>query len=86
MSRRPSQDHASGHGLACPLHRHDAAGIAAGGDEAEVGAGLRERVRIDVGLFGGILDGAHLLGAMGERFPEEPLGAPRGSFRLTGIA
>ena len=56
-------------GRQAPLHRHDAAGIAAGGDEAEVGAGLRERVRIDVGLLGGLLDGAHLLGGHGRAYP-----------------
>jgi hypothetical protein len=35
------------------LHRHDAAGIAAGGDDhTEIGARRRQRVRIDVGLGG----------------------------------
>ena len=33
-----------------PLHRLHAAGIAAGGEHTEIGARLRERVRIDVAL------------------------------------
>ena len=52
-----------------------AAGIAAGGDDAEITARLRERVRIDVGLFSGIFDGGRRLGAMRERVFEEPLRA-----------
>src|SRR5262245_56014431 len=39
-----------------PLHGERIAGIAAAGDDAEVTARLRERVRIDVGLGRGRLD------------------------------
>ena len=45
-----------------PLHGLDAAGIGAGGDDAQIGARLFQRARIDVGLGGSILDGGHLLG------------------------
>ena len=38
-----------------PLHRLHAAGIAAAGDDAEVAAGLPERLLIDVDLGGSIL-------------------------------
>jgi hypothetical protein len=44
-----------------PLHGLHAPGIAAGGDDAEVGAGLCERIRIDVRLFGRVLDITDLL-------------------------
>jgi hypothetical protein len=50
-----------------PLHRVRAAGIGAGGDDAEVGARLLERLRIDVGLFGRLLGIADLLRAISER-------------------
>jgi len=36
-----------------PLHRLHAAGTAAAGDDAEIGARLFQRLRIDVGLGGG---------------------------------
>jgi len=61
-----------------PLHRLDAAGVGAAGDDAEVGARLLQRRRIDVGLAGGRLDAAHRLGAMGERVAEEALRALAG--------
>src|SRR5215831_2455136 len=50
-----------------PLHRLHAAGIAAGGDDTEVGARLFERCEVNVGLLGRVLDIADLHGAMGER-------------------
>ena len=40
--------------------------IGAAGDDAKVTAGLRERDRLDMGLFGRLLDIADALGAMGE--------------------
>src|SRR5215831_21413643 len=54
-----------------PLHRLHAAGIAAGGDDAKLGARLFERARIDVGLGGGLLDVARMLGATCKRVLEE---------------
>jgi hypothetical protein len=39
------------------MHRVRPAGVDAAGDDAEVGARLLERVRLDVGLGGGLLDG-----------------------------
>ena len=56
-----------------PLYRLHASGIAAGSDDAEGGARLVQRLRIDVGLGGRLLEVAHLLGAMGERVAEKAL-------------
>jgi len=53
MSTRPSLTPLADLGRSAgqtPLHRHHAAGIAAGGEHTEIGARLRERVRIDVAL------------------------------------
>ena len=55
------------------MHGQDAAGITAAGDDAELGARLGQRVLVDVSLFGGFLDGAHLLGAASKLLAEEPL-------------
>jgi hypothetical protein len=55
MSTRPSLTPLADLGRSAgqtPLHRHHAAGIAAGGEHTEIGARLRQRVRIDVGLGG----------------------------------
>jgi len=74
MSTRPSLTPLTDLGRSAgqaPLHRLHAAGVAAAGDDAEIGARLFERLRIDVRLGGRFLDGGHLLGAMGERVPEE---------------
>src|SRR5215831_13886687 len=58
-----------------PLHGLHAAGIAAAGDDAEVGAGLPECLLIDVGLSGSILDDARRLGATCELLAKELLRA-----------
>jgi hypothetical protein len=47
--------------------------IGTAGDDAEVAARLLERMRIDVGLGGRLLDVADPLGAMGERVLEKLL-------------
>jgi len=52
-----------------------AAGIAAGGDEAEVGARLRERLHVDVGLGGRL--GVILLNAQMSGFGDGNLGSTR---------
>src|SRR5262249_50502702 len=65
-----------------PLHRLHAAGIAAGGDDAEVGARLPERLLVNVGLGGRILDDARLLGATSELLPKELLRARAALGRL----
>ena len=53
----------------------NAAGIAAAGDDAEVGARLPECLLIDVGLSGRLLDDARLLGATSELLAQELLRA-----------
>jgi len=58
-----------------PLHGLHAAGIAARSDDAEIGARLFERHRIDVDLAGRRLDRGHRLGAMRELVAEEALRA-----------
>jgi hypothetical protein len=58
MSTRPSLTPLADLGRSAgqaPLHRLHAAGIAAAGDNTEVGARLPERLLIDVGLGGSIL-------------------------------
>jgi len=49
-----------------PLHRLRPAGIGAASDDAEIGARLLQRLRVDVGLGGRLLDGGHRLGATGK--------------------
>src|SRR5262249_47771186 len=44
-----------------PLHRLHAAGIGAAGDDAEIGARLPERLLIDVGLGGSILNSRSMI-------------------------
>ena len=61
-----------------PLHRHHAAGVPAAHDDAEIGTGLIERRRIDVGLGGGRLDVGHRLGATCELVLEKALRALAG--------
>src|SRR6516164_11143899 len=59
MSTRPSLTPLADLGRSAgqaPLHRLHAAGIAAARDDAEVGARLRERPHLDVGLGGRLLD------------------------------
>src|SRR5262249_58692745 len=56
-----------------PLHRLHAPGIAAAGDDAEIGARQFERYRLDVRFGGRLLDVGHLLRATGEPVPEELL-------------
>ena len=58
-----------------PLHRLRPAGIGAAGDDAEIGACLPERLLIDVGLGGSILDDARRLGATCELLAQELLRA-----------
>src|SRR5215472_4486159 len=58
-----------------PLHGLHAAGIGAAGDDAEVAARLRERLDVDVGLFGRFLDVGHPLGATSELLAKELLRA-----------
>src|SRR5262249_35754150 len=54
-----------------PLHRMHAAGIAAADDDTEIGARLPERLLVNVGLGGCILDDARLLGATCELLAQE---------------
>src|SRR5262249_42899029 len=54
-----------------PLHGLRPAGIGAAGDDAEIGACLPERLLIDVGLGGSILDDARRLGATSELLAKE---------------
>src|SRR5262249_44368610 len=65
-----------------PLHRHDAAGVAAAGDDAELGADRRERVRIDVSFFGRFLHVAGGLWTACERVLKKALRALAGFDRL----
>ena len=58
-----------------PLHGLRPAGIGAAGDDAEIGACLPERLLIDVGLGGSILDDARRLGATCELLAQELLRA-----------
>src|SRR5262249_11211133 len=58
-----------------PLHRLHTAGVGARGDDAEVGARLPERLLVNVGLGGCILDDARLLGATCELLAQEMLRA-----------
>src|SRR5262245_50905186 len=84
MSTRPSLTPLADLGRSArqaPLHRLHAPGIAAADDDAEVGARVFERARIDVGLFGLILDDARVLGATCELLPKELLRA-LAAFRL----
>src|SRR5215831_17796808 len=74
MSTRPSLTPLADLGRSAgqaPLHCLHAAGIAAGGDDAEVAAGLPECLLIDVGLSGRLLDDARLLGATSELLAQE---------------
>src|SRR5262252_8331381 len=64
-----------------PLQRLRPAGDGTARDDAELGARLAERVRINVRLLGRLLEIAHRLGAMGERVAEKPLSA-FAAFRL----
>jgi hypothetical protein len=57
------------------VHRVRAARVGAAGDDAELGAGLLERVRIDVGLGGRLLDVADSLRTAYELLAEEALRA-----------
>ena len=50
-----------------PLHAVRSAGVGSAGDDAKVAARLLERLHIDVGLHGRVLDVADAPGAMGER-------------------
>src|SRR5215813_15637019 len=78
MSTRPSLTPLADLGRSAgqrPLHGLHAAGIAAGGDDAEVGARLPERLLIDVGLSGRLLDDARRLGATCELLAQELLRA-----------
>src|SRR5215831_20119241 len=52
-----------------PLHGLHAAGVAAAGDDAEVTARLPERLLVNVGLGGCILNVGHPLGAHGRARP-----------------
>ena len=61
-----------------PLHGLHGAGIGAAGDDAEVGARLPERLLVNAGLGGCILDDARLLGATCELLAQEMLGALAG--------
>src|SRR5262249_55740613 len=54
-----------------PLHHLHAAGIAAADDDTEIGARLPERLLVNVGLGGCILDDARLLGATCELLAQE---------------
>ena len=54
-----------------PLHRLHAAGIAAADDDTEIGARLPERLLVNVGLGGCILDDGRLLGATCELLAQE---------------
>jgi hypothetical protein len=59
MSTRPSSTPLADFGRSAgqaPLHGLHALGIAARSDDAEVGARLFERLRIDMGLGGGLLN------------------------------
>src|SRR5262249_28751766 len=58
-----------------PLHRHDAAGVAAGGDDAELGAGRRERSCINTRPVGGLFDIAGAFRATCELLFQEALRA-----------
>src|SRR5262249_14495972 len=58
-----------------PLHRLDAAGIAAGADEAEIGPRLLQRVHVEVSLLGRLLDVGDWLRTAGELLAEEALRA-----------
>jgi len=78
MSKRPSLTPLADLGRSAgqrPLHGLHAAGNAAGGDDAEVGARLPERLLVNVGLGGRILDDARLLGATSELLAKELLRA-----------
>jgi hypothetical protein len=66
-----------------PLHGVRPAGIGAGGDDAEIGARLFQRLRIDVGLGGRLLDVGHLLRATRKLVLEELL-RPPAAFTATG--
>src|SRR5262249_4523861 len=58
-----------------PLHGLHAAGIAAADNDAEIGARLPERLLVNVGLGGCILDDARRLGATCELLAQELLRA-----------
>src|SRR5262245_917203 len=78
MSTRPSLPPLADLGRSAwqaPLHGLRPAGIGAAGDDAEIGACLPERLLIDVGLGGSILDDARRLGTTCELVPEEMLRA-----------
>src|SRR5215469_12211658 len=78
MSTRPSLTPLADLGRSAgqaPLHGLHAPGIAAGGDDAEVGARLPERLLVNVGLGGRLLDGGHRFGATCERVLQELLRA-----------
>ena len=53
-----------------PLHRLRAAGVGAAGDDAEIGARLFERLRIDMGLGGRLLDGASRCDSLPYRYTD----------------
>ena len=55
------------------------AGIAAGGDDAEIGPRLLQHVHVEVSLGGSLLDIGHPLGATCERVLEEALRASVGA-------
>ena len=61
-----------------PLDGLNAAGIAAAGDDAEVGACLREGCRVDMGLLGRLLEIADPLRALDERVEKETVRALAG--------
>ena len=74
MSTRPSLTPLADLGRSArqaPLHGLHAPGIAAAGDDAEIGACRSERLVVDVGLGGLLLDLGHPLG--GERVLEKSL-------------
>ena len=79
MSTRPSltplADLGRSAGGQAPLDRHHAAGVAAADDDAEFGARLFERLRINVGFDGGLFDIARRLGATCELLAQELLRA-----------
>jgi len=54
-----------------PLHRHYAASVAAGGDDAEIGASLFKRCGVNVRALGRRLDICDLLRTTCERVLEE---------------
>src|SRR5215472_13928133 len=74
MSTRPSLTPLADLGPSArqaPLHRLHAPGIAAADDDTEIGARLPERLLVNVGLGGCILDDARLLGATCELLAQE---------------